>query len=84
MSESESVEKVKGMVAEVFREKKELVWRLNIMHEAIEDEEDLKARVLRKFEWMEEKERSVERLNKVRHFPTSFPPSSKLALPQLP
>ena len=43
------------------------------MHEAIEEEEDLVARVLRKFEWMEEKERSVERLNQVRRCPTSSP-----------
>ncbi|KAJ1479793.1 hypothetical protein T484DRAFT_1958003 [Baffinella frigidus] len=61
----EYVNTVKEMMAEVMREKKELVERLNEMHQGIEEEEDLLTKVLRKVEWMEEKERSVEALNRI-------------------
>ncbi|KAJ1479792.1 hypothetical protein T484DRAFT_1812879 [Baffinella frigidus] len=63
--QKECVDTVKEMMAEVIREKKELVERLNEMHQGIEEEEDLLTKVLRKVEWMEEKERSVEALNRI-------------------
>ena len=53
------------MVAEVEREKAELVERLNAMNEQIAAEVDPVTKVLRKVEWMEEKERSVAALNKI-------------------
>ncbi|KAJ1478273.1 hypothetical protein T484DRAFT_1961509 [Baffinella frigidus] len=57
------VETVKGMMAELFREKNELVQRLNGMQQRIELEKDPAKRVLRHAAWMEEKERTVKRLN---------------------
>jgi hypothetical protein len=63
--QNECVERVKEMVAEVTREKADLVQRLNAMHQRIEQETDTVTKVLRKVEWMEEKERSVEALNKI-------------------
>ncbi|KAJ1492069.1 hypothetical protein T484DRAFT_1881664 [Baffinella frigidus] len=60
----ECVEGVKEMTAELFREQRELVARLNDMQQRIEAEAHPVRKVLRKVEWMEEKERSVERLNK--------------------
>ncbi|KAJ1492067.1 hypothetical protein T484DRAFT_1772593 [Baffinella frigidus] len=60
----ECVEGVKEMTAELFREQRELVARLNDMQQRIEAETHPVRKVLRKVEWMEEKERSVERLNK--------------------
>ncbi|KAJ1473074.1 hypothetical protein T484DRAFT_1913647 [Baffinella frigidus] len=60
----ECVEMVKEMTAELFREQRELVARLNTLHERIEAERQPVSKVLRKVEWMEEKERSVEQLNK--------------------
>ena len=62
---TECVERVKEMVAEVEREKAELVERLNAMHQQIAAEQDPVTKVLRKVEWMEEKERSVATLNKI-------------------
>ncbi|KAJ1477684.1 hypothetical protein T484DRAFT_1962746 [Baffinella frigidus] len=56
---------VKEMTAELFREQRELVARLNAMQQQIEAENDPVGKVLRKLEWMEEKERSVEVLNKI-------------------
>ncbi|KAJ1473066.1 hypothetical protein T484DRAFT_1837778 [Baffinella frigidus] len=62
-NEDEVVEMVKAMTAELFREQRELVERLNAMHERIEAESQPVSKVRRKVEWMEEKERSVEQLN---------------------
>ena len=59
------VETVKEMMAEVMREKNELVERLNAMHQRIAAEEDPVTKVRRKVEWAAEKERSVEALNKI-------------------
>ncbi|KAJ1477483.1 hypothetical protein T484DRAFT_1821190 [Baffinella frigidus] len=60
----ECVGMVKGMTAELFREQWELVARLNAMQERIEEDPSLISKTLRKIEWMEEKQRSVARLNK--------------------
>ncbi|KAJ1477477.1 hypothetical protein T484DRAFT_2023735 [Baffinella frigidus] len=60
----ECVDMVKGLTAELFREQRELVARLNAMQERITQDPNLISKTLRKIEWMEEKERSVERLNK--------------------
>jgi len=66
----ECVEMVKELTAELFREQRELVERLNTLHRGIEDENHPVLKVRRKVEWMEEKERSIEQLNKVPAFPT--------------
>jgi len=63
--QNECVETVKEMMAEVAREKNELVERLNAMHQRIAAEEDPVIKVRRKVEWAAEKERSVEALNKI-------------------
>ena len=62
------------MTEELFREKKELVQRLNAMQERIAAEIEPVAKVRRKVEWMEEKERCVELLNKVPHPPPNSLP----------
>jgi hypothetical protein len=67
------MEMVKVMTEELFREKKELVQRLNAMQERIAAEIEPVAKVRRKVEWMEEKERCVELLNKVPHPPPHTP-----------
>ena len=86
--QNECVKTVKEMMAEVVREKYELVERLNIMHQRIAEEEDPVTKVRRKVEWAAEKERSVEALNKIvaslqraledisTHGPTDSPRSS--------
>jgi hypothetical protein len=56
---------VKDMTAELFREQRELVERLNVMQRGIEKERKLVSKVLRKVEWMAEKERAVKQLKKV-------------------
>ena len=63
--QNECVETVKEMMAEVVREKNELVERLNAMHLRIAAEEDPVTKVRRKVEWAAEKERSVEVMNKI-------------------
>ncbi|KAJ1483587.1 hypothetical protein T484DRAFT_1949586 [Baffinella frigidus] len=63
--QNECVATVKEMVAELMREKKDLVDRLNDMHQRIEEEKDLGIKVRRKIAWAEEKERSVEAMNKI-------------------
>jgi len=65
---------VKGVTAELFREQRELVERLNAMHRRIEAEKDAIERVRRKIEWMEEKERCVEMMSEVHPSPHSTPP----------
>ena len=65
MCQDEGVETVKALMAELRLEKDRLVERLNTMHERIEEENNLVTKVLLKVEWMEEKERSLELLNKV-------------------
>ena len=65
MCQDEGVETVKMLMAELCLEKDGLVARLNAMHERIEEEDNLVTKVLLKVQWMEEKERSVELLNKV-------------------
>jgi len=80
----ECVEMVKRMTAELFREQRELVGRLNAMHRQIEKDKHLASKVLRKIEWLEERDRAVKRLNKVPPSPHSVPPASGLnSLPQL-
>ena len=61
----ECTETVKEIMAEVIREKNALVGRLDAMHQQIAEEEDPVTKVRRKVEWMAEKERSVEVLNKI-------------------
>ncbi|KAJ1478801.1 hypothetical protein T484DRAFT_1749448 [Baffinella frigidus] len=65
MCQQESVETVKELMAHLWREKNGLVQRLNAINERIESESKLVAKVRLKAEWMEEKERSVELLNKM-------------------
>ena len=65
MSQDDSVETIKGLMAELLREKNGLVERLNAMQVRIEEEDDLVAKVLLKVEWMAEKERHVDLLNEV-------------------
>ncbi|KAJ1472757.1 hypothetical protein T484DRAFT_3647099 [Baffinella frigidus] len=65
MCQDESVESVKELMAELYREKNALVVRLNAMQERIEHEKDVHTKLLLKIEWMEEKERSVELLKRV-------------------
>ena len=59
------VEMVKEMKAELFREQRELVRRLNAMQEQIAQDQCLVSKTHRKIEWMAEKERSVGRLKKI-------------------
>jgi len=59
------VEMVKEMTAELFREQRELVRRLNAMQERISLDQCLVSKTRRKIEWMEEKERTVGRLKKI-------------------
>jgi len=63
--QNECVQTVKEMMAEVTHEKHQLVERLNAMHQRIAAEEDPVTKVRRKVEWVAEKERSVEALNKI-------------------
>jgi len=63
--QSECVETVKEMTAEVMCEKNALVGRLNAMHQQIAEEKDPVTKVRRKVEWTVEKERCVESLNKI-------------------
>jgi hypothetical protein len=56
---------VRARMAEVTREKAEMVARLNHMHDILEFTSDAKTRKLRKAEWMTERNRSVARLRKV-------------------
>ena len=65
MTDGYCVELIKTRIAEVAREKAELVERLNIMNGLIELTADVKTKALRKIAWMEEKDRSVTRLNQV-------------------
>ncbi|KAJ1473332.1 hypothetical protein T484DRAFT_1913217 [Baffinella frigidus] len=59
------MEMVRHMTAELFREKRELVERLNAMQVGIEEDNQLESKVLRKVEWMSEKERSVKQLKQM-------------------
>ncbi|KAJ1478077.1 hypothetical protein T484DRAFT_1749738 [Baffinella frigidus] len=61
----ESLETVKGMLAEVTFEKAELVERLNAMNQRIEEETSLPRKVVLQGQWMREKERSLYLLNKM-------------------
>ncbi|KAJ1480058.1 hypothetical protein T484DRAFT_1957557 [Baffinella frigidus] len=61
----ECVQRVKETTAELFREQRELVDRLNGLHRLVEAESHPVRKVLRKVEWMEEKDRSVELLGKI-------------------
>ncbi|KAJ1475041.1 hypothetical protein T484DRAFT_3644132 [Baffinella frigidus] len=54
---------VKERMAQVLRGKEEMVQRLNFLHRKLEFMVDVKTKNLRKAEWMEEKDRSVARLN---------------------
>ncbi|KAJ1487017.1 hypothetical protein T484DRAFT_1942316 [Baffinella frigidus] len=63
--QKERMDMVKQVLAEATREKTELVQRLNLINKLIEEEEDLTTKVRLKVEWMEEKDRSVELLNKM-------------------
>ncbi|KAJ1479727.1 hypothetical protein T484DRAFT_1958207 [Baffinella frigidus] len=65
MCQDESVESVKELMGELYRENNALVVRLNAMQERIEHEKDAHTRLLLKIEWMEEKERSVELLKRM-------------------
>ena len=56
---------VKEMTAELFREHRELVQRLNLLQEHINSDDCLISKTRRKIEWMEEKERTVRRLKKI-------------------
>jgi hypothetical protein len=75
----ECVDTMKEVTAELFREQRELVERLNAMQDCITAEQHPVRKVLLKVQWMEEKERSVELLNKVQSSPHSFPPASPRA-----
>ncbi|KAJ1489029.1 hypothetical protein T484DRAFT_3649309 [Baffinella frigidus] len=59
------VETVREVMAEVTREKDELVARLNATHQRIEEEHDPISKARLKFEWAEEKEQSLEALNTI-------------------
>jgi hypothetical protein len=72
---AECVELVKKMTAELFREQRELVERLNAMHAGIEQENHLASKALRKVQWIEERDRTVRHLNKVLPLRYSFPPA---------
>ena len=63
--QSECVETIKEIMAEVVHEKNALVGRLNAMHQEIAKEEDPVTKMRRKVEWATEKERSVEALNRI-------------------
>ena len=76
MCQDECVAMVKEMMVKLWREKIGLVERLNAIHDQIEQETDLLSKVLLKVEWMAEKQRSVEPMQKVSIFPTFVPPSS--------
>jgi hypothetical protein len=71
MCNTDEVRRVKETTAELFREQRALVERLNAMNERIEAENHPVRKVLRKVKWMEEKDRSVELLGKVRPSPHS-------------
>ena len=70
------VEMVKGMTAELFREQRELVQRLNAMQKEIEVEKDAVRKVRRKIEWLAERDRAVDLLNKVQPSPRCVSPAS--------
>ena len=59
------MERVREMTAELFREQRELVQRLNAMQDHISKDTGLISKTRRKIEWMEEKERTVRRLKKI-------------------
>ncbi|KAJ1467760.1 hypothetical protein T484DRAFT_2027355 [Baffinella frigidus] len=65
MCNTDEVRRVKETTAELFREQRALVERLNAMNERIEAENHPVRKVLRKVKWMEEKDRSVELLGKI-------------------
>ncbi|KAJ1467759.1 hypothetical protein T484DRAFT_1857721 [Baffinella frigidus] len=65
MCNTDEVRRVKETTAELFREQRALVERLNAMNERIEAENHPARKVLRKVKWMEEKDRSVELLGKI-------------------
>jgi bacterioferritin (cytochrome b1) len=88
MSQDDSVETIKGLMTELLREKNGLVERLNAMQVRIEEEDDLVTKVLLKVEWMAEKERHVDLLNKVlsrtcpsRLLPSFWLPTVKTLVP---
>jgi len=68
------VKEVKDVTADLCREQRKLVGRLNAMQAGIEDDPRLVSKTLRKIEWME-KERAVKRLHQVQPDPPSFPPA---------
>jgi hypothetical protein len=76
MCQPECVATVKELMAELCRAKDGLVERLNAINDQIEEETDPSSKELLKVEWMAQKERSVEPLQKVTPFPPFFPPSS--------
>ena len=71
-NKNECVEMVKGLTAELLREQRELVERLNAMQRQIEADNNLASKALRKIAWMEEKKRSVQLLKKVQPSPNSI------------
>jgi len=76
MGQPECVVTVKELMAKLCRAKNVLVERLNAINAQIEEETDPVSKELLKGEWMAEKERSVEPLQKVAPFPPFCPPSS--------
>ena len=62
---------VRERMAQVTREKAELVVRLNHLHDILEFTSDVKTRNLRKAEWMRERVCSVSRLNQVQPLPVT-------------
>ncbi|KAJ1468044.1 hypothetical protein T484DRAFT_1856729, partial [Baffinella frigidus] len=79
--QDESVGEVKEMLAELVREKQLLVERLNDLQSHIALDQNLLSRVMRKAEWMEEKDRTVERLSKVQPSPPSLQPANLAKTP---
>ena len=69
---------MKETTAELFHAQRELIKRLNAIQDRIQAESHPVRKVLLKVQWMEEKERSVELLNKVQLSPHSFPPASRV------
>jgi len=77
MCQPDCVATVKELMAELCCAKNQLVERLNVINDQIKKETDpLSKELLIKVEWMAEKKRSVEPLQKVSPFPLFFPPSS--------